>query len=385
MQKSKNKASSNWIIRCLTLFILFGLCLGLGFFIISGLQVHIQVRELFGEPASELSLWQQIPFEIFLFIHKDELLTTAARQEKSLTFTVEPNENVYQILDRLQTAHLIQDTNSLRIYLKYSGLDKRILAGDHQINGGLTPIQIAQALTSQTNMLVQFTILPGWRMEEIAKSLEASGIVAHAQDFLQFAQQPLRDYLADIPPNDSVTSEGFLFPDTYSLRHQENSEILVRLFTNQFQKQLSPEIIEGIRAQGFTIYQAVILASIIQRETILIEEMPLIASVYLNRLNADMKLDSDPTVQYAIGYNQAQNTWWTNPLSERDLQIDSPYNTYLYKGLPPSPICNPSIDALLAVAQPAKSDYLYFRAACDQSGRHIFSRTYQEHLEQACP
>ena len=98
-----------------------------------------------------------------------------------------------------------------------------------------------------------------------------------------------------------------------------------------------------------------------------------------------MKLDADPTVQYAVGYNSAQGTWWTNPLSHADLATDSPYNTYLYHGLPPGPIANPGLTALQAVAYPAQSPYYYFRALCDNSGRHIFAQTYAEHVANACP
>jgi UPF0755 protein len=98
-----------------------------------------------------------------------------------------------------------------------------------------------------------------------------------------------------------------------------------------------------------------------------------------------MKLDSDPTVQYAIGFNSEQRTWWTNPLSLQDLKIDSAYNTYLYSGLPPGPISNPGVAAWRAVAFPADSPYLYFRAACDGSGRHNFARTFEEHLANGCP
>ena len=385
MRKSINYPQSKGIFYCLTFFMLLGICLGLGLLTINGLQIHNQVRETFGEPATDLDLWQQIRYETILYLHKEQLLTPINQPQNSIIISIAPNENVSQILIRLQKSNLITDTNSLRIYLQYSGLDKQILAGDHQIDPPLTPLKIAQSLTLQTNMLLHYTILPGWRNEEIAESLHASGIIANPEDFLQASQQPLQMFLPDIAPNGNVSTEGFLFPDTYSLLHQENSAALIHLFTSHFQEQLTHQLMNDIQSQGLTVYQAVILASIVQRETVIKDEMPMIASVYLNRLHADMKLDSDPTVQYAIGYNQLQKTWWTNPLSEQDLQFDSPYNTYLYKGLPPSPICNPSLDALLAVAQPAQSEFFYFRAACDQSGRHIFSRTYQEHLEQACP
>jgi len=129
----------------------------------------------------------------------------------------------------------------------------------------------------------------------------------------------------------------------------------------------------------------VTLASIVQREAIVVDEQPMIASVFYNRLRKPMKLDSDPTVQYAVGYNQSQKTWWTNPLSVKDLKIDSLYNTYIKVGLPPSPIASPGLSALRAVAYPAQSPYFYFRARCDGSGLHAFSSTYDEHLNNSCP
>jgi UPF0755 protein len=133
------------------------------------------------------------------------------------------------------------------------------------------------------------------------------------------------------------------------------------------------------------VYQAVTLASIVQREAVVADERPQIASVFLNRLHAGMKLDTDPTVQYALGFNPIQGTWWTNPLNATDLQVDSPYNTYIYTGLPPGPIANPSLSALRAVAFPAETPYYFFRARCDDSGLHDFAVTFEEHLQNGCP
>ena len=127
------------------------------------------------------------------------------------------------------------------------------------------------------------------------------------------------------------------------------------------------------------------LASIVQREAVDRDEMPMIASVFYNRLEISMKLETDPTVQYALGYNSAQNSWWTTPLTYTHLEVLSPYNTYIYSGLPPTPIANPSLAALQAVAFPAQTPYYYFRAACDGSGTHNFSETYEQHLQYACP
>jgi UPF0755 protein len=105
----------------------------------------------------------------------------------------------------------------------------------------------------------------------------------------------------------------------------------------------------------------------------------------LNRIKTGMKLDADPTVQYALGYNPIQRTWWTNPLTAADLQVASPYNTYVTDGLPPTPISNPGLVSLQAVAHPAESDYFYFNARCDGSGYHEFARTFEEHLQNLCP
>jgi UPF0755 protein len=129
----------------------------------------------------------------------------------------------------------------------------------------------------------------------------------------------------------------------------------------------------------------VILASIVQREAVHIEEAPYIASVYLNRFAIGMKLDADPTVQYALGFQFDTNTWWKNPLSLDDLDVSSLYNTYQVAGLPPTPISNPSLEALNAVAYPQSLPYYYFRAACDGSGYHVYAKTLEEQVANACP
>jgi UPF0755 protein len=127
----------------------------------------------------------------------------------------------------------------------------------------------------------------------------------------------------------------------------------------------------------------VTLASIVEREAAVAEEMPQIASVFLNRLALGMKLDADPTVQFALG-RQPDGGWWKAGLTFADLEIDSPFNTYRFAGLPPGPIANPGLASLEAVAQPTETVYLFFRAACDGSGRHLFAVTFEEHQANAC-
>jgi UPF0755 protein len=135
-------------------------------------------------------------------------------------------------------------------------------------------------------------------------------------------------------------------------------------------------------AQGFGVREAVTLASIIQREAVVAEERPLMAGVFLNRLNQGILLQADPTVQYAVGYQAENASWWKSPLSLADLQSSSPYNTYVHSGLPPGPISNPGLGALSAVAEPIETEYLFFVADCtaEVRGSHIFSQTFEEHL-----
>jgi UPF0755 protein len=219
-------------------------------------------------------------------------------------------------------------------------------------------------------------------MEEIAASLPTSGLSISPDDFLNAARtaHPEYDFLAGVD-----STEGFLLPDSYIVPRSVTADVLVNGFLRNFTLHLTPELRQGFEKQGLTIYQAVTLASLVERESMKDEEQPLIASVYLNRLRQGMKLDADPTVQYALGFSILQNSWWTSPLTLIDLQVNSPYNTYLNIGLPPTPIANPGLDALHAVAFPAESNFLYFRARCDGSGYHEFSETFDEHLANGCP
>ena len=188
-------------------------------------------------------------------------------------------------------------------------------------------------------------------------------------------------FLQSIP--DPPSLEGYLFPDTYNIDPEAAASEIVDQMLENFEVRVSTEIRDAFERQGLTLHQAVTLASIIEREAVVPEEQPVIASVFLNRLALGMNLDADPTVQYALGLTEGG--WWKAELTVEDLEIDSPYNTYRYEGLPPGPIANPGLSALQAVAAPEDTPYLYFRALCDGSGRHAFATTFEEHLQNACP
>ncbi len=354
------------------------LFLSLGVF----LAVPALAARAYGPPSSRLSFWQVFEYSARLLWY-DGLLTRPADSDGAeRTFRVESGEAVASIAARLQEDGLILSASAFRDYLIYSGLDTTLQAGEYTLNPSMTIVDIARALQDATPSQVTFVVLPGWRMEEIAASLPTSGLSPLPDEFLAAAHSPPSglDFLAGAP-----TTEGFLFPDSYLLPRQISARQLVTEMVRNFALHLTPQLREGFARQGLSVYEAVTLASIVQREAVLAGEQPLIASVFLNRLEAGMKLESDPTVQYALGYDAALGTWWKNPLTLDDLRFDSPYNTYLYPGLPPTPISNPSLSALQAVAYPAQTPYFYFRAACDGSGRHLFAETFEEHVANACP
>jgi UPF0755 protein len=221
-------------------------------------------------------------------------------------------------------------------------------------------------------------------LEEVAQALPYAGLEITPDAFLAAARARPQGYSFAAVLPDHASLEGFLFPGEYRLRRNSSIEELFRIVLGNFEQNMTAEIAQGFTQQNLDLYDGVVLASIVEREAVQDEEMPLIASVFLNRLSANMKLDSDPTVQYSLGYNAGQKTWWTNPLSTSDFAVDSPFNTYLYAGLPPGPIANPGLAALRAVAFPAQSPYYYFRAACDGSGKHLFATTFEEHIANGC-
>ncbi|MCD4673103.1 MAG: endolytic transglycosylase MltG [Anaerolineaceae bacterium] len=283
----------------------------------------------------------------------------------------------------MQHDGLIQNADAFQTYLIYSGLDVTMQAGDYQISSGLNAMEIAQLFQDATPSTIAFGILPGWRLEEVAAALPSSGLAISPKEFLRTALLPATK--KGYSWSDAASVEGFILPAIYDVGRDASASELFDTILKGFDEQVTTELRFGISEQGLSLEEAVILASIVEREAVVADEKPVIASVFVNRLALGMRLESDPTVQYAIGFNEAQQTWWKNPLLTNDLKSNSLYNTYLHAGLPPGPICNPSLEALQAVAFPAQTPYYFFRARCDGSGYHDFSVTFEEHLQKACP
>jgi UPF0755 protein len=244
----------------------------------------------------------------------------------------------------------------------------------------MTIPEIAEALQQGRPQEMVVTIPEGWRMEQIAALLEQEAVMP-GEEFLALAREGdvAYPFLADRPRD--ATLEGYLFPDTYRLPLGARGSDLIQRTLENFDRRVTPQLRQDATAQGLSLFQVITLASIVEREGAVREELPLIASVYRNRLDQNMKLDADPTVQYALGFQPDTEQWWKRPLSLEEYdQVDSPYNTYLNPGLPPGPICNPGLAAIRAVIYPTPSDYVYFvRNDVADDGSHVFAMTFEEH------
>jgi len=367
------------MVRLIAIFFVLMICAALGFLFI---YVPTRATRVYGPPAPSLSFPQRIQYSALLLWY-DGLLTEPLDQSgPEQAFIVEVGESVDTVANHLQSVGMIRDADALRSYMIYSGIDTSMQAGVYKLSTAMSAMDIAHQLQDATPEEVTFVVLPGWRLEEIADSLPTSGLTVTADEFLKASKTPSQEY--DFLAGAS-SIEGFVYPDSYIFSRKISVDEMIQDVLRNFSAHLTLDLENGFERQGLTVYQAVTLASMVEREAVHEEEQPLIASVYLNRLKIGMKLGADPTVQYAIGYNFLQQSWWTNPLSLLDLEINSVYNTYKYSGLPPTPIANPSLGALHAVAFPAETTYYFFRAKCDDSGFHEFAETFDEHLQNACP
>jgi len=335
---------------------------------------------LYGPPARSLSIADRIDYSRRLLSHGQLLTTPFNTNGIEQPFHIDQGEPIASIATRLEQSGIIVSAQVLSDYLVYTGLDITLQAGDYRLSSALSIVDIAHKLQDFSPSDATLVILPGWRVEEIAASLPTSGLDISPEAFLAAAQTPPQVLALDSP----ATMEGFFLPDSYTLPRSTSVDQLLDTIARNFALHITDDMRAGFAAHSLDLYQAVTLASIVERESVHNEEMPAIAAVFINRLKSGMALGSDPTVQYALGYNSIAQTWWTNPLSLTDLKFDSPYNTYVYLGLPPGPIASPSLDALRAVAFAEDSPYYYFQAKCDNSGYHIFAETLDEHIANGC-
>ena len=313
---------------------------------------------------------------------QSELSAPAGTDATQVAFSVLPGELPRDIATRLQTQGLVKDADLFVDLVKYMHVGEKLQAGDFLLRRTMTMYELVESLQHGRAKTITVTIRPGWRAEEIADYLATLGLANYSKDqFLKAVQTGKFDYafLRDRPKGAPNSIEGFLFPETYNVPFDTSADALITLMLNTFNQRLTDAMRQKAAAAKITLYEAVTLASIIEREAVVANERPIIASVYLNRVKKKMFLQSDPTAQYALGYQAAAKQWWKIPVTVDELaSAKSPYNTYLNPGLPPGPICEPSLASLIAALEPAQTDYLFFYSKGD--GSHAFAKTYEEHL-----
>lgn len=274
-------------------------------------------------------------------------------------FVISPGENVRAVASRLRNEGFIKDQIGFFLTVRLKGFDEKIQAGDFRLSPSMDIEAILEELTHGT-LDVWVTTLEGWRVEEIAMKL--------AQE-LAIPESELLKY----------TREGYLFPDTYLIPKDASASAVVEVLLNNFDARVTDDIRAGIQAQGMTFEEGIVMASIVEREGRTDTDRPMIAGILLKRLRNDWPLQADATLQYALGYQSEEKTWWKKTLYNTDKEIDSPYNTYKKLGLPPTPISNPGLGAIKAVAFPTQSDYWYYLHSPD--GQIYYGATLEEHEE----
>jgi len=276
-----------------------------------------------------------------------------------------------QIFQRLDREGVVRPAWLAELYYRVARSAAALQAGEYQFDRP-TPLSTVLDRMERGDVLRHIVVVPeGLTAEETFELFWSRGI-SRPEAFRNALKNPqLVDSIAKGAPD----LEGFLFPDTYVVTRSTSAHRVVETMLANFRRHFTPEMRARAQATGLSGRDAVILASIVQKETSLDREEPLIAGVYWNRLRHRMRLQADPTVAYAL----KRDGKWTGTLYRSDYGYESPFNTYLVDGLPPGPICNPGEGALKAAIAPAATDYLYFVA--DRTGGHTFSRTFEEHLE----
>ena len=296
--------------------------------------------------------------------------TAADVAGETLLFEVEEGWNAGQIAEALAARGIIARKWPFLLGYRLFFSGQSLKAGEYRLKTPLSPKQVIQALVLGQVLLYPMTIPEGLTRRETAQHLNKAYAV-DAEAYLTASAEPgaVRDWDAE-----SADLEGYLLPETYHFPKDVTPAEMVEAMVDQFRSVFTEDWKQRASELGLSVRQVVILASLVEKETSRGEERALVSAVFHNRLRMGMKLDCDPTIVYAL----KQTDSYTGRLRYKDLKLDSPYNTYLYPGLPPGPIANPGRASLEAALYPEDVDYLYFVSRND--GSHQFSRTYREHI-----
>lgn len=290
-------------------------------------------------------------------------------------YTIKSGSNITIVANELEELDIIANASSMIKYAKDNNLTN-IKAGEYILAKNMTPIEMLQKFSSGdvykgTKIVVQ----EGLEAVQVAEKIESAGL-GSAEEFMKIVNNPaiFKEKYEFLDDDKIISLEGYLYPLTYHFKESDTEKDIIDKMLNSFSKVYYNEIEPKLAESGKTLNEVITLASIVEREAALESEMPLVASVFQNRLDINMKLESCATVQYIL----KERKWI---LSYEEISIDSPYNTYKYGGLPITPIASPSLKAIMAALEPAETDYLFFLSKNDGTGSQAFAVTYQEHMQ----
>lgn len=351
-----------------------------------GLSTNTALSNVAMGPAAaarpQASLWKRLAAWFVLLLGLGALAALAAyrymtlpastsRTSTALIVSIPSGMTTTEIAKLLEERQIIRDARFFSWLSRVHGIEDKLQAGDYLLRSDMNLLEVMHALRYGRVHVVRVTIPEGYHLRQIADLLAARGLVDRER-FLLLAGNEALVYGDDPPiakPHPSL--EGYLFPDTYLLSPAMTEEQIIRTMVNRFVEKVVP-MLEGRSAPlGMNLHEVVTLASIVEKEALYRYEEPIIASVFLNRLRIDMPLQADPTIAYLFDEHKTRILY-------SDLEIQSPYNTYRNRGLPPTPIASPGVSAIQAVLEPAETEWLFFVARGD--GTHVFTRTFNEHV-----
>jgi len=312
-----------------------------------------------------------ISFLIFLFFHLTFLNRIYRNANDDIIIKISKGDNLRSVALKLEQNQVIYSQILFIAAGRLLGYQEQIIPGEYKFSNGLTNLGILKTITDASQSKVYLISIPeGLNIKQIGRLLAKQ----HGLDSAKFVKETYNDSLISLLDIQADNLEGYLYPETYqfTFSYADNREAqIVKTMSAEFRKRITPEMYDIMKKKNLTLNQVITMASIVEGETRFEPEKKIIAGVYYNRIKKGMRLEADPTVQYALPEG------WKRVLLFTDLKFPSPYNTYLHKGLPPGPINNPPVSSIMAALEPDENNYLYFVAKGD--GSHRFAPTYEEH------
>lgn len=311
----------------------------------------------------------------FFYLYNQVYLSAGSASEKKMV-TIEKGDNALEVGTKLSNEKLITGKYYLAYYLWKNGQLHSLVAGVYEISPGLKIPEVARIITGGEVAVtsIPVTFPEGWTAKKMSERLSANGF--SGEDFLAIVEKPTSElkekykFLNEIPAGKSL--EGYLFPDTYYFAKDATASDIVEKMLKNFNTKITDNMLNEIALQKKSLFDVITMASIVEGEVADDSDRKIVAGLFWSRLKIGMTLGSDATLEYVIGGNKKQH-------SIAETKIDSPYNTYKFKGLPPGPVSNPGILAIEAAIYPEKTDYTYFLND-PETGKTIFSKTFDEHI-----